>query len=358
MSVDGNGSNPRTLNLEDIAEKAGVSRSTVSRVINNEPHVSKKTRDKVMAVIQQVGFVPNPAARMLVTQRTRTIGVVISQSFGAIFEDSFYFPTLLQGIADVTHVQDYAMLLWVQESSEDAERFYSRILQNRLMDGLVIASTTDKTIPFIQRLVELQTPFVMVERPPLHTDRISYVGVDNYQAARDAVAHLISLGRRRIATITGSLVNMDGQDRLAGYRAALHDFGMPIQNEMIVDGYFRRTPGYIAMKQLLQYQPDAVFIGSDQSALGALDALNELGVRVPDDIALIGFDDLPSVRRTTPPLTTVRQPIGDKGAQATTLLIDMIEERSTSVRQILLPTQLVIRSSCGAMLRSRPEAAS
>ncbi len=345
------GSNGRSLNLEDIAAQAGVSRSTVSRVINNEPYVSQKTRDKVMAIIEREGFIPNPAARMLVTQRTRTIGVVIPQTLSAIFEDSFYFPTLLQGISDVTHARDYALLLWLEESSTDGERFYKRILRNRLMDGLVIASSTTAS-PGISELIEMEIPLVMVERPAIFPERISYVSVDNVHAARLAIQHLIGLGYQRIATVTGALNNVDGQDRLAGYKSALESAQIPIRNELIAEGQFSRASGYTGTKQLLRHKPEAIFAASDQTALGVLEALSESGLRVPQDVAVVGFDDMPSALRTKPPLTTIRHPIREKGARATSLLLDEIEGISSGTRQVLLPTQLVIRESCGAIIAS------
>jgi len=149
------------MNLEDIARRAGVSRSTVSRVINNEPYVSARTRAKVMAVIEEVGYAPNPAARMLVTRRTHVIGVVIPRELVVVFEDAYYFPTLLQGIAEATQERDYATLLWVGNSKEDEHRLYERILKNRLMDGLLIASAT-RQMGITRRLVAQHIPFVMV----------------------------------------------------------------------------------------------------------------------------------------------------------------------------------------------------
>ncbi len=342
---------PRPLNLEDIARKAGVSRSTVSRVINDEPYVSETTRVKVQAVIRSEGYSPNPAARMLVTQRTRVIGVVIPHTLHVAFQDPYYFPTLLQGVAEATTSRDYAMLLWMGERGEE-ETFYSRILrQNRLMDGLIIASATSDD-PLVAHLVETGTPFVMVERPSRFTDRISYVSVDNVQAAQQAVAHLVNLGRTRIGTITGALDIVDGADRLTGYRNALHVAGLPFDPALVAEGRFTHQSGYVGAKRLLKAQVDAIFAASDITAIGALQALDEAGVRVPQDVALVGFDDLPNSVQVTPQLTTVRQPIHHKGSLATNLLLDLIEGTLPTPQQQLLPTQLVIRQSCGALAYS------
>ena len=337
----------RMMNLEDIARKAGVSRSTVSRVINNEPYVSAKTREKVLAVIKEVGFSPNPGARMLVTRRTQVIGIVIPHTLAVVFEDPYYFPTLLQGIAEAAQKRDYATLLWVGHSNEDEERFYHRVLQNRLMDGLVIASATSE-VSIVERLLKNRTPFVMVERPAVYADQISYVTVDNVRAAQTAVEHLINQGRRRIGTITGDLENTDGQDRLTGYQNALRKAGLPVDPALIVAGHFSRRSGYLGMKMLLKQGVDAVFAASDTTALGALQAMGEVGVRVPEDVAIVGFDDLPLALDASPQLTTIRQPIEQKGYQAAALLLDLLEGAVDGPQQILLPTQLVIRQSSGA----------
>lgn len=339
--------NNRSLNLEDIAARAGVSRSTVSRVINNSPNVSVRTRQRVLEVIETEGFAPNPAARALVTQRNQVIGVVIPQIPAVVFEDAYYFPTLLQGVSRVSNEYDYAMLLWLGQSDQDEERFYKRIERNRLMDGVILASAPSDD-PLIEHFLKNDTPFVMVERAERHRDRISYVSVDNIAAAQQAVTHLIRLGRRRIGTITGKLAIPDGRDRLEGYRRAFYEAGIPLDQTLIVEGDFTHRCGYEGMKRLLEQKVDAVFAASDITARGALLAMQEAGVRVPDDVALIGFDDLPTATQVTPPLTTVRQPIEEKGARAAELLIRLIEGSLQGPQQILLPTELIIRQSCGA----------
>lgn len=333
------------MNLEDIARRAGVSRSTVSRVINNEPYVSAKTREKVLAVIQEVGFSPNPAARMLVTQRTQVIGVVIPRTISVVFEDTDYFPALLQGVADATQERDYATLLWLGHSDENEALFYQRILKNRLMDGLIIASATNEEA-ILRTFVENEVLFVMTERPVTYEDRINFVSVDNVKAAEDAVNHLLALGRQRIGMIWG-VDNPDGEDRLIGYQQALTKAGLPYDPALTVGGTFTVQSGYIGMMQLLGQQVDAVFAASDSMAFGALQALTESNLRVPEDIALVGFDDLPHATEAKPPLTTIRQPIQQKGYQAARLLLDLIEGQTTGPQQILLPTQLVIRASTG-----------
>lgn len=340
----------KPLNLVDIARQAGVSRSTVSRVINGEQYVSERTREKVMAVVNKVGYTPNPIARMLVKQSTRVIGIVIPHTLEVVFQDPHYFPILLQGVSEVVMERDYATLLW-WGAQDDETRFYDRVLKNRLMDGLVIASASVSD-PLIPRLVEAGTPFAVVERPAEFQDRINYVSVDNIHAAKTAVDHLIQLGYRRIGTITGTLNNPDGQDRLLGYKQALEQAGMAVDDRLIVAGAFNRRSGYDGVQTLLQRDVDAVFAASDIMARGAMDAIHEAGLRVPDDVAVVGFDDLPSAVEGSPKLTTVRQPVREKGVWATNMLIDQIEDKLAEPRQIILPTELIVRESCGAKRRA------
>ncbi|MBN2305067.1 MAG: LacI family DNA-binding transcriptional regulator [Anaerolineae bacterium] len=338
----------RSVNLEDIAAKAGVSRSTVSRVVNNEPHVSAKTRERVLAVIRQEGYTPNPAARALVTQRTQVIGVVIPQVPIVLFEDAYYFPMLLQGISRVTHARDYAMLLWLGQSEEEERRYYQRVISNRLMDGVIIASAAADN-PFIDHFLETNTPFVLVERPDRYQDQISYVTIDNESAAYDVVTHLVTLGRHRIGTVTGNLTIMDGVDRLAGYRRALSDSGLLMDEALIAEGDFTYRAGYQGAFRLLDQGVDAIFAASDITARGVFQALQERQVQVPDDVAVVGFDDLPTAVHISPSLTTVHHPIEQKGADAATILLDQIMGKVTTPQQRILPTHLVIRKSCGAM---------
>jgi LacI family transcriptional regulator len=340
-------STKRPLSLEDIAAKAGVSRSTVSRIVNNSPNVSEKTRQRVLAVIAQEGYSPNPAARALVTQRTQVIGVIIPLAPLTFFEDAFYFPTLLQGISSTTSQRDYAMMLWLTQSEEDRQKFYDRIIKNRLMDGVIIASAV-RGEPLIDHFSQSGMPFVLVEDPGLSTDQISYVTIDNVSAAREAVAHLIALGRKRIGHITGNLHISDGLDRLEGYQQALQAGDLEVDENLIVEGNFSHQSGYEGMKKLLPCGVDAVFASNDITARGVLQALQEAGVRVPEDVALVGFDDLPTASHVAPRLTTVHQPIEEKGALAASMLLDLIENSDSEPHQVLLTTRLIVRESCGA----------
>ncbi|WP_162909737.1 LacI family DNA-binding transcriptional regulator [Aggregatilinea lenta] len=335
----------RPQSLEDIAAKAGVSRSTVSRIINNTSGVSERTRQRVLKVIAQEGFAPNPSARALVTRRTQVISVVIPLAPLTFFEDTFYFPTLLQGISMTTSKRDHAMMLWLLQSEEEHHTFYRRIVTNRLMDGVVIASAT-RDEPLIEYFLESGIPFVMVERPSYHLDQISFVSIDNEASAYNAVTHLIALGRRRIGHITGNLGIADGVDRVRGYERALATAGLPVDQTLIVEGNFSHNAGYLGAKQLVEQHVDAIFAANDITARGVLQALHEIHIRVPDDIALIGFDDLPTASQLRPRLTTVRHPVQEKGQMAASILLDLIEDPGSGPHQVTLPTQLIVRDSC------------
>jgi LacI family transcriptional regulator len=336
------------MNLEDIAQKAGVSRSTVSRVINNDPHVSAKTREKVLRIIERERFQPNPAARTLVTRRTGIIGVVIPAGENIFFTDNSYFPMILAGLNEATRAADYAMLLWLGESAARDEPHIHKILHSRQVDGLVIASLTFDH-PLFARLQEATLPIVMIDRPLKHDDRFSYISLDNVTAAEKVVHHFAALGRKRIAHITGQMEISDGRDRLTGYQQGLYKANLPFDPNLVYYGNFSRSSGYRGFQYLLQYKPDAVFAAGDTIAAGLLQAAHEAGVRVPDDVAVIGFDDIDVAQQTIPLLSTMRQPVLEKGAAAARLLIDLIEERVQAPQKVLLPTELIVRQSCGAV---------
>ncbi len=334
--------NSKRSSLEDVARKAGVSRSTVSRVINNDPNVKTETREHVLKIIEQERFNPSAVARSMVTGRTQVIGVVVPHEYHVFFNDPYYFPALLEGVSGMATQRDYAMLLWVRQSGEDEGIFYRRLLQNGLMDGIVIASASTKN-PLVTYLLEMGIPLAMVERPGFHEDQVNFVTIDNAAATRDAVLHLISLGRRKIALIAGTQDNMDGQERLESFRKTMDEAGLPAHQ--IVYGDFQRSCAYEQTKTLLDEDIDAIFACSDMMAQGVYEALREAGLRIPDDVAVVGFDDLPTAEHLHPPLTTVHQPIREKGAVATSLLLDAIERKQETAQHVVLPTTLVVRES-------------
>jgi len=332
--------------LEEIAKQAGVSRSTVSRVINNHPNVDQETRQHVLSVVETLNYQPNIAARGLAAGRTHILGLVIPTGVSALFTDP-YFPLLIQGVASACNAHDHSVMLWLAEPEFDRQTV-RRILQGGLIEGVILASAlTDD--PMMDALLKRNLPFVLVGRHPSDS-QVSYIDVDNRNSAREMVAYLLRLGYERVATIAGPQNMIAGVDRLQGYLVALRDRRVTPDPQLIIEADFTEEGGHMAMQRLLPLAPDAVFVASDAMAVGVLRALREAGKRVPEDIAIAGFDDMPFAARTDPPLTTVRQPIQRLGFLAAETLIDMINYPDAAPRRIVLPTELVIRASCGSLL--------
>lgn len=333
------------LTLEDIAKKAGVSRSTVSRVVNGSPYVSIDVRKRVQKVIQATGYQPNIAARSLASQRSNMIGLVLPRSVSSFFTDPF-FPHLTQGIAYGCNNNDLTLSLFLVGNKEDEDKIYPRISRHGLLDGVLVQSGQADDI-LIEHLAKSSLPTVIIGRP-FAMEGINYIDVDNVRAAQNATNHLINLGYRQIATITGSRGSTVTEDRLEGYKLAIRNAGREVKDTLIADGDFSENSGYQAMKKLLRYHPDAVFAASDVTASGAMRAIFEAKLRVPDDVAVVGFDDLPLSAMTKVKLTTVRQPITRFGVKAVELLLDVIANGTKPARHIILDTELIVRESCGA----------
>ncbi|NDJ78605.1 MAG: LacI family transcriptional regulator, partial [Chloroflexi bacterium] len=260
-----------SLNLEDIAKFAGVSRSTVSRVINNAPNVSETTRARVLEVIEEHNFTPNVAARSLVTQRSQVLGIYIPHLVDELFADP-YFSILIQSITTRANEQDYDVMLWLTGQQSISEHLHRRALDNRLVDGLVLASTS-KYDPFPPTLLERGRTFICNGRPFENDQAYNYVDTTNQRGAQQAVEHLARLGRKRIATVTGRMDLTSGYDRLQGYRHGMEQLGLPCDDSLIAESDFTEIGGYMGMRRLLPYKPEAVFVASDLMALGALRAI-------------------------------------------------------------------------------------
>jgi LacI family transcriptional regulator len=331
------------LTLEDIARMSGVSRSTVSRVINEDPNVNELTRRKIWEVIQNSNFQPNLAARGLAVGRTQVLGLVIPMAVTSIFTDP-YFPLLIQGISSACNARNYSMMLWLAEPDYE-HRMARQILYSNLVDGVIVASAVMDD-PIVAALIQdRKIPFIMVGRGP--TDAaISYIDVDNREGAAQAVEYLLRLGYERVGTVSGPQTMVAGVDRFQGYLDGLARYRRKLDPQLVQTCEFSELGGYQAMKKLLPQKPDAVFIASDMMAIGAMRAIQEAGLKIPADIAMIGFDDIPAAARTLPPLTTVRQPIARCGAMAAEVLIDMIVNPSNSPQRMILSTELVLRESC------------
>lgn len=332
------------LTLKQIGEMAGVSSATVSRVINNHPNVRPEVRARVQRIIAETGYQPNAAARTLAGQRSRIVGLVIPQTAHILFTDP-YFPRLIQGVTHACQVHDFTLSLFLFHAVEDEAKLSTRILKRQILDGVIVTATQIGD-PLVREMLASDIPFVLIGQDG--TEAVSFVDADNEAGAYTATSHLIRLGRKRIATITGPMNNLAGVNRLNGYRNALRDRGRRAEERLIAHGDFTEASGYAAMQHLLAHHPDAVFVASDTMAVGALRALHSAGLRVPQDVAVVGFDDLPHSGTFSPPLTTIRQPIKRAGMIAFETLLDIVEHGLEPPRRIILPTELVIRQSCGA----------
>lgn len=325
--------------LEAVARHAGVSRGTVSRVINDSPRVSETARAAVAAAIEELGYVPNRAARMLVTRRTDTVALIVSESQDRLFAEPF-FAGVLRGVTAALGDTEVQLLLAMAQSAAERARL-RRYLSGQHVDGvMVLSSHADDPLP--GELTAAGVPLVFGGRPATGG---FYVDADNRDGARQAVAHLVAAGRRRIATIAGPPDMSPGVDRLRGYRDALAAAGLDADDTLVATGDFSEDSGRAAMGTLLDRRPDldAVFAASDPMALGAVRRLREHGARVPEDVAVVGFDDSETGRHTDPPLTSVHQPLGELGGRMAEMLLSRIA--GDSPEPVILPTRLVVRAS-------------
>ncbi|WP_328338668.1 LacI family DNA-binding transcriptional regulator [Micromonospora sp. NBC_00421] len=334
--------------LDAVAARAGVGRGTVSRVVNGSPQVSPEARAAVQQAIAELGYVPNRAARALVTQRTDSVALVVSESGERVFTEPF-FAGIVRGVSSGLLETPLQLWLAMVQSPIERERVENH-LTNQHVDGVLLLSLHDSD-PLPTLLEERDLPTVLGGRPARmlrHGARPSwFVDVDNVGGARNAVQHLARRGRRRIATIAGPQDMGAGLARLVGYREAVEATIGGLDPRMIAYGDFSEGSGAACMKRLLEACPelDAVFVASDLMAFGALRTLREAGRRVPEDVAIIGFDDSPVAQQADPPLTTVFQPVEEMGRQMARLLVARIRGEDVPTPQLLLDTELIQRAS-------------
>jgi DNA-binding LacI/PurR family transcriptional regulator len=329
--------------LDEVATMTGVSRATVSRVVNGSARVSPEVRLRVQVAIERLGYTPNRAARSLVTRRSDSVAVVIAQPAGQVFADPF-FPRLLRGISSALTASDRQLILLMPESPADERRVADYVIAGHVDGALLVSLHDSDSLP--ARLTEYRLPLVVLGRPP-RDSQVSYVDADNQQGAYAAVAHLVATGRRVIATITGPLDTAPGMDRLQGYRDALARGGVRSDPTLEAVGDFTQEGSAAAMERLLATHPeiDAVFAASDLMAASALSVITASGRRVPADVALVGFDDMAIALSTTPHLSSVRQPIEEMGHEMARLLVESLTTADSVPRRVILATQLIKRAS-------------
>ncbi|TMR24053.1 LacI family transcriptional regulator [Nonomuraea turkmeniaca] len=325
--------------LEAVAARAGVSRATASRVVNGQTTVAPDIRDAVLRAIDELGYVPNSAARSLVTQRTDSIALVISEPGTRVFSDDPWFAMAIRSASVELEEANKQVVLMLASNAKSHARV-ERYIAGGHVDGVMLISMHGAD-PLPSALSRLRVPVVSYGRPAVPVN-IPYVDNDNLGGAEAGVRHLVEQGRRRIATIAGPQDMIAGQDRLAGYRKVLRDSDL---RSIVAVGDFTRESGAIAMRQLLGDDPslDAVFVANDLMAVGALQSLRLAGRRVPDDVAVVGFDDIEAAKYTEPPLTTLRHPVIEQAAAMVRLLLSLFE--GGPAEPVILPTELVIRES-------------
>ncbi|MFC9029891.1 LacI family DNA-binding transcriptional regulator [Streptomyces arboris] len=330
--------------LEEVAARAGVGRGTASRVINGSPRVSEATREAVEAAVAELGYVPNRAARALAGNRTDAIALVVPEPETRFFAEP-YFSAIVRGVGAALADTEMQLLLTLAGNDRERRRLAQYLTAHRVDGVLLVAVHADDPLP--ELLEQLGMPCV-ISGARHAAEPLASVDSDNFEGARAAVEHLITRGRRSIATITGRLEVYGAQRRLDGYRAALAAAGLPPDERLIAPADFTEEGGARAMRELLARRPhlDAVFAASDVMAAGARQVLREADRRIPEDVALIGFDDSVVARHMHPALTSVRQPIEEMGRRMAQLLLEEIagrvgEERPT----VVLPTELVVRDS-------------
>lgn len=334
--------------LKDVADLVGVNPSTISRVINNDPNLSirEETKIKILQAVRELGYRPNTAARNLRMKSSSAVGLLVPDISNP------FFPEIIKGVENAALEKGLGLFVCNTFDETNREIELLKFLVDRHVDGILIASAHLED----ERIGEMRNsgiPYVLVNRRN-RTGTGPYVVVDNFSGAKMAVQHLIDLGHTKIAHISGLLYTDTGLERLEGYRNVLNMNHIPFISEYMVEAGFNEEQGYSAMLKLLSLQdpPTAVFAANDLLAMGALLALNEKGWSVPDDISIVGFDDIWVVERITPPLTTVKVPLFEMGYLALNILYKELNDIYTEQEHVLLQPSLVVRRSTRTLIDS------
>ncbi|WKU25052.1 LacI family DNA-binding transcriptional regulator [Priestia megaterium] len=329
--------------IKDIARVAGVSVTTVSRALNGYSDVNEKTRQKIAAVARELNYSPNTLARGLVMQKSKTIGLLVSGISRESVKDNFTFEVLC-GVNERASTLGYDLILFNTNTMMQREKTYTQLCRERRVDGAIIQGIK-KEDPYLKEVVESDIPCVLVDIP-VHSNSVGYVTTDNALGAKKAVEHLAGLGHQHIGMINGHEDAFVSQERLNGYREALKECGLSFRSEWVVSGNFEEKKAEKAACELLNRHKEvtAIFCASDLMALGALKACKELGLDVPKDISIVGYDNIVLASYSSPNLTTVGQEVYQIGYEAADLLIEMLEGKETKMERYL-DTKLIIRES-------------
>lgn len=326
--------------IRDVAKAAGVGLGTVSRVLNNSGYVRPETRERVLQTCEELGFVPNQVARSLVRRLTATVGLIVPDITNP------FFPSITRGVEDAASDGGYTVFLCNADNDPAMEAVDVRKLRERWVDGIIFVGTTDRR-ELVSGLLADGVPVVVTDRMLDELD-VDSVVVNNTLGARDAVLHLIDLGHRRIAHAAGPQSTRTGQDRRAGYRQALQEAAIPDAQSLVVFGEYTVEGGYHTAQVLLgrSPRPTAIFAGNDLMALGIMRAADEAGIAVPDELSVVGFDDIQMAGLMHPGLTTVRQPAYEMGRLAMTMLQERIAgQAAPAARRHVFQPELVVRGT-------------
>ncbi|MBC7189475.1 LacI family DNA-binding transcriptional regulator, partial [Candidatus Aerophobetes bacterium] len=316
----------------------------VSLALNQKPYVSKEARERIYKAIQELGYRPNIVARSLRKKRTGIIGLVLSDIANP------FFPEIARGVEERAREYGFNVIFCNTDANPEREKNLINILLSRQIDGLIITSARSNAN--LQEYLKENCPIVLVNRDPF-PGKFDFVGIDNVNAAKIATEHLISLGHRKIAFIEGEPASPASFGRYEGYKKALLEANIPLREDYVRIGYLRYEGGYRAMLSFLENPspPTAVFCANDMMAIGAIDACLERGFRVPEDFAIVGFDDMWVASLKSIELTTVRQPRYEMGVRAVDLMIERIEGKRSKIKREILPAELIIRKTCGKFLK-------
>lgn len=338
-----------TITINDVAKHAGVSKATVSRVLNNYDYVAEDVRQRVMQSVDALGYQPNRSARRLRVQSSDLIGLIIPDIENPLFQK------LVRAVEDTAYEQGMNVVLCNTDDNPDKQKAYFRIMQAERAAGLIVVPTHPKDGKVLEAVRAGGTPIVLLDREVKKFDADT-VKVDNTRGAYLAMQHLIQLGYARIGIIAGTQTLTPGHERLKGCYDAAQDAGFVIDERFVRIGNFKIESGHALAQELMQMPdgpPEAIFVSNNLMTMGALRGLHELGVRIPEEVALVGFDEMPWAGDLNPALTTIAQPDYELGKQAVQLLLNRIERPDAPFYKVMFQPQLIIRQSCGAHLRGK-----
>ncbi|WP_394219571.1 LacI family DNA-binding transcriptional regulator [Halobacillus trueperi] len=326
--------------ISDVAKKTGLSKATVSRVINNHPYISKEKRELVYKAMEELGYQPNPSARRLRGQLTNTIGVIVPRIVNP------FFSYLVDAMEQVAYENNYQVLMFQSDEKRDKELYFLNLLKTKQVDGLIMTSIEND-----REVIESYTEYgpILFCNEYMSRSDLPVVRVDQTEAAYLGTKHLLDRGYRRIAYCTGGLFVEDGKDkdRNVGFQKALNDYNITVNTGWVFVNKHTIEDGKHVMKQIaeMREKPDAIFTGSDEIAAGVLMEAKSLGMKIPEDLAVIGFDDQPIAEMIDPALTTIRQPIKEMGTESVGLLLRLLKNHSLEQKHQELSVELVVRSS-------------